>query len=66
MNPRMKDCPNCGTNEDLAVYTYDAGNRHVECNTCFYLGPGANSIRAAIKLHNECVVTRPLGASVNG
>lgn len=62
-NPKMKDCPICGTDDNLAVYTYEAGNRHVECNTCFYLGPAGVSIKQAIKLHNERVETPALGAS---
>lgn len=57
-NPKMKDCPTCGTDEFLAVYTYGAGNRHVECTFCHYLGRAGTSIRQAIKLHNECC-TRP-------
>lgn len=65
-NPKMKDCPNCGTDDFLAVYTYEAGNRHVECNGCWSLGPAGTSIRQAIKLYNERVeMPAPLGASVN-
>ena len=51
--PKMAQCPNCKSDEGLDVYVYDSGTRHVECNTCFYLGPGEGSIRAAIKAHNE-------------
>jgi len=36
----------------MAVYAYESGWRHVECNMCFYLGPGEGSIREAIKSHN--------------
>lgn len=50
-NPKLKPCPKCGCTEGLAIYTYEAGNRHVECNFCFYLGRGENSIRQAIKSH---------------
>lgn len=52
-NPRMKPCPRCRTDADLAVYTYEAGNRHVECLKCDYLGPAGTSIKQAIKLHNN-------------
>lgn len=52
-NPKIKPCPTCGTDEHMAVYTYDNGWRHAECVKCNYLGPGAGSIRAAIKSHNE-------------
>lgn len=52
-NPKMKPCPRCGSDESLAVYSYDNGTRHVECNSCWYLGPGEGSIRQAIKSHNE-------------
>lgn len=41
----------CG-NADLAVYRYDNGWRHVECDKCWYLGPGAGSVKQAIKDHN--------------
>jgi Zn ribbon nucleic-acid-binding protein len=61
-NPKMKPCPNCGTDDHLAVYTYDHGGRHVECDRCFYLGPCAVSIRWAIKLHNEAAIAK---AAVN-
>lgn len=49
--PKIKPCPHCGADTD--VYKYDNGWRHVECDRCFYLGPGEGSIRAAIKSHNE-------------
>jgi Zn ribbon nucleic-acid-binding protein len=45
-------CPKCNVDADLAVYRYDSGWHHVECMRCNYLGPGAGSERAAIKLHN--------------
>lgn len=48
--PKIKPCPNCGGECD--VYVYDNGTRHVECDHCGYLGPGAGSIRAAIALHH--------------
>lgn len=41
----------CG-NADLAVYRYDNGGRHVECDKCWYLGPCAGSVKQAIKAHN--------------
>ncbi len=56
-NPKMKPCPNCGKDDYLAVYKYDSGWQYVECDNggCWYRGPGAGSIRAAIKSHNERV-----------
>lgn len=50
--PKKNPCPNCGNNAELAVYTYEAGNRHVECLKCDYLGPAGTSIKQAIRLHN--------------
>lgn len=55
--PKKLPCPNCG-NADVVVYSYDNGARHVECNACYYLGPGEGSIGAAIKAHNERVRAR--------
>ena len=57
-DPKMKPCPTCGKTDRLAVYTYHSGWRHVECNECFYLGPGEGRIRAAIKSHNAQVDAR--------
>ena len=53
-NQKIKPCPKCGTDEFLAVYSYESGWRYVECdhNGCWYHGPGAGSIRQAIILHN--------------
>ena len=51
-NPKMKPCPTCKTDEDLSVYSYDHGWKHVECDKCFYLGPGEGSIKQAIIQHN--------------
>lgn len=60
-NPKMKPCPQCGSADSLAVFSYDNGTRHVECDNrkCLYLGPGAGSIRAAIKAHNAKMVEWP-------
>lgn len=54
---KMKPCPNCKTAVHLAVYSYEEhGNvKHVECDKCYYLGPGKGSINAAVKSHNESV-----------
>lgn len=51
---KIKPCPVCGC-KYLSVYSYDSGWRYVECdsgNGCVYRGPGAGSIKSAIKLHN--------------
>lgn len=50
--PKMQPCPNCKNDEQLEVYRYDSGWRHVECDKCFYLGPGEGSILQAIRSHN--------------
>lgn len=55
---KMKPCPECGSDDQLDVYCYDHGGRHVECNKCHYLGPCAGSIRVAIKLHNDRVLAK--------
>ena len=52
-DPKIQPCPKCGGGDDLAVYAYDNGWRHVECDNCYYLGPGAGNRRQAIKVHNE-------------
>lgn len=52
---KISPCPTCRTSAEMAVYTYESGCRHVECLTCFYLGPGEGSIPQAIKSHNERV-----------
>ena len=46
-------CPKCLKTDKLGVWTYENGGRHVECDRCWYLGPCAGSIKAAIKAHNE-------------
>lgn len=51
-DPKMKPCPRCKSDEHLAVYKYDHGGQHVECDGCFYLGPCEGSRRQAIKSHN--------------
>jgi Zn ribbon nucleic-acid-binding protein len=62
-NPKMKPCPKCGTDEWLDVYKYDNGWQHVECDKCFYLGPGEGSVRQAIKSHNEKVASTLSGGN---
>jgi Zn ribbon nucleic-acid-binding protein len=59
-NPKMKPCPKCEKVEDLAVYIYDGGAQHVECDACFYLGPAASSRRWAVKLHNQAYIARQI------
>lgn len=51
--PKMKPCPECKDTENLNVFTYENGWRHVECVKCNYLGPGCSSIGAAIRHFNE-------------
>lgn len=51
-NPKIAPCPNCKNDENICVYTYESGWRHVECVKCNYLGPGEGSVRQAIKSHN--------------
>ena len=52
-NQKLKPCPTCKTDEHLEVYKYDSGWRYVECDKCFYRGPGEGSIKQAIRSHNE-------------
>lgn len=54
---KIKPCPECAaSDEDLQVYVYESGWRHVECDACFYMGPGEGNIREAIRSHNvRCV-----------
>lgn len=52
-NQKIKPCPECKTDEYMGVYTYDSGWRYVECDKCYYLGPGCGSVKEAIKSHNE-------------
>lgn len=59
-NPKMKPCPTCASTDDLAVYTYESGWKHVECDKCNYLGPGEGSVRWAIKSYNAKVGERGL------
>lgn len=56
-NQKMKPCPKCNSTDHLGVYSYDNGWKHVECDKCFYLGPGEGSVRQAIKSHNARVST---------
>jgi Zn ribbon nucleic-acid-binding protein len=64
-NPKMQPCPRCGSADHLAVYSYETSHaRHVECDKCFYLGPGEGSIRAAIKAHNERALAKAKAADV--
>jgi Zn ribbon nucleic-acid-binding protein len=62
---KMRPCPNCKSGENLEVYKYDNGWRHVECNKCHYLGPGEGSIQGAIRAHNARVFREFLVTSVN-
>lgn len=50
--PKIKPCPECGA-PYLSIYTYENGWRHVECDACTYLGPGAGNKIDAVKQHNE-------------
>ncbi|HEX4112727.1 MAG TPA: hypothetical protein VH020_09350 [Stellaceae bacterium] len=58
--PKIAPCPNCGTTDHVAVYSYDSGGSHVECDKCYYLGPPEGSIRQAIRSHNARVATKVL------
>lgn len=53
-NPKIKACPRCGSDR-VAVYIYESGWHHVECDACLYMGPGEGSTRQAIKSHNASV-----------
>ena len=49
--PKMKPCPKCGCG--VVLYEYDTGWKHVECDNCFYCGPGEGAKLQAIRSHNE-------------
>lgn len=48
---KLKPCPKCGIT-DLSIYKYESGWQHVECDACFYLGPGAGNRIDAARQHN--------------
>lgn len=52
---KLKPCPLCGSDR-LAIYVYDHGWRHVDCDECGYLGPGEGSMIAAARSHNAKAV----------
>lgn len=49
--PKMARC-RCG-NDNLAICKYENGWQHVECDDCFYMGPGEGSKLQAVRSHNE-------------
>lgn len=53
--PKIAPCPRCKTDEHIGICTYDSGWRYVECDKCWYTGPGEGNQRQAIKSHNENV-----------
>ncbi|WP_100962618.1 hypothetical protein [Bosea sp. FBZP-16] len=53
--PKLAPCPGCGETDGLDVYKYESGWRYVECDLCWYHGPGEGSIREAVKSHNDRV-----------
>lgn len=59
--PKIKPCPKCGTDEFIGVYSYENGWKHVECDKCFYLGPGEGSKLSAIKSHNKAAGVNQAG-----
>lgn len=64
--PKLAPCPKCKTDENLAIFTYENGWRHVECNGCWALGPGEGSQRQAALSWNkralEAALTQATGA----
>lgn len=56
--PKIRPCPDCGNaGDELGIYAYDNGWRHVECDACYYLGPGEGNITQAIWSHNAVIST---------
>jgi len=51
--PKIKPCPICDPVDQMDVYSYENGWKHVECDRCFYLGPGEGRILQAIRSHNS-------------
>jgi Zn ribbon nucleic-acid-binding protein len=61
---KIAPCPNCKTDSHVAVYAYESGWKHVECDKCFYLGPGKGKIAQAIESHNARVQAEQLTNSL--
>ena len=38
--PKLKPYPQCGELDWLDIYTYESGWKFVECDKCYYRGPG--------------------------
>ncbi len=54
--PKKLPCPKCGApGDELAIYKYDSLWAHVECDNCYYLGPGEGTFLQAIRSHNTAV-----------
>lgn len=51
-DPKIEPCPTCENDDFISVYKYESGWQHVECDKCFYFGPGEGNRRQAIKSHN--------------
>jgi len=60
MTTKMAPCPNCKSDENLSVYTYESGWRHVECVRCNYLGRGEGTREGAIRSHNAAMLAGSL------
>lgn len=64
--PKLKPCPQCGDLDWLEIYTYESGWKFVECDKCYYRGPGEGRILDAIRGYNEraakpIILTDPRG-----
>lgn len=72
--PKLKPCPQCGKLDWLEIYTYvsiafspfpqttESGWKFVECDNCYYRGPGEGRILHAIRGYNERAA-KPLALS---
>lgn len=49
--PQIKRCPDCGS-DNVNVFIYENGWKHVECNHCWKLGRGEGRIVDAIRWWN--------------
>lgn len=50
---QLNPCPRCETVKHLSIYKYENGWQHVECDKCFYLGPGEGAKIEAARSHNK-------------
>lgn len=50
--PKIRACVECDSDDNVDVYNYEYGWKHVECERCGILGPGEGRILDAIRSWN--------------